>query len=375
MSKFFTINLRMFDTQVTTQESMSVEMKTYYEDTLIDSAEANLVHDQFADKYPIPKNGGKTIEFRKYASLPKALTPLTEGVTPSGSNLSVSKIEATVNQFGDYIKLSDVLELTAIDNNVLQATKLLGSQSGRTLDTITREIINAGTNVIYADKSDGSEVLSRSALTADAEATPDTFLRAAAQLKAMNAQKINGSYIAIIHPYATYSVISSKDFIDIHKYKDPENIYEGEIGSLGGIRFIESTEAKIWKDESCPQFYQLTSDTKFLEGKDYYTKSDNSYTKATVSAGSAVSGNEYYEKKALAVFSTLVIGAHAYAVTEVSGGGLQHIVKQLGYGDDPLNQRASVGWKAVRTAEILSDEYMVRIESCSPVYSEKTAAN
>ena len=89
MSKFFTINLRMFDTQVTTQGTMSVEMKTYYEDTLIDSAEANLVHDQFADKYPIPKNGGKTIEFRKYASLPKALTPLTEGVTPSGSNLSV----------------------------------------------------------------------------------------------------------------------------------------------------------------------------------------------------------------------------------------------------------------------------------------------
>ena len=331
ISKFFKLNLRMFDTQVTTQDSMSVEMKTYYEDTLIDSAEANLVHDQFADKYPIPKNGGKTIEFRKYASLPKALTPLTEGVTPSGSNLSVSKIEATVNQFGDYIKLSDVLELTAIDNNVIQATKLLGSQSGRTLDTITREIINAGTNVIYADKSDGSEVLSRSALTADAEATPDTFLRAAAQLKAMNAQKINGSYIAIIHPYATYSVISSKDFIDIHKYKDPENIYEGEIGSLGGIRFIESTEAKIWKDETCPL--------------------------------------------GLAVFSTLVIAAHAYATTEVTGGGLQHIVKQLGYGDDPLNQRSSVGWKAIKTAEILSNEYMVRVESCSKRYSAKIDAN
>ena len=75
------------------------------------------------------------------------------------------------------------------------------------------------------------------------------------------------------------------------------------------------------------------------------------------------------------MFSTLVFGAHAYAITDVTGGGLQHIVKQLGYGEDPLNQRSSVGWKAIKTAEILTNEYMVRIESCSPVYSEKAAAN
>lgn len=141
------------------------------------------------------------------------------------------------------------------------------------------------------------------------------------------------------------------------------------------MRFVKSTEAKIFADESCPQFYQLTSDANFLEGKDYYTKSGDSYQKASVTVGGQVTASTYYEKKALAVFSTLVIGAHAYAVTDVAGGGLQHIVKQLGYGDDPLNQRASVGWKAVRTAEILTDEYMVRIESCSPVYSEKTSAN
>ena len=119
--------------------------------------------------------------------------------------------------------------------------------------------------------------------------------------------------------------------MDIHKYSDPESIFKGEIGSIGNVRFVKSTEAKIWKDDTCPS--------------------------------------------GLAVFSTLVIGAHAYAVTDVTGGGLQHIVKQLGYGDDPLNQRASVGWKAVRTAEILTNEYMVRIESCSPTYSEKTSAN
>ena len=374
----FLLNLRMFDTQVTTQQSLSAEMKTFYEDTLIDNAEPKLVHDQFGDKYPIPKNNGKTIEFRKYAALPKALTPLTEGVTPAGNNLSVSTKEATINQFGDYIKLSDMLQLTTIDNNVIQSTKLLGSQSGRTLDTITREIINAGTNVVYADKSDGSETLSRKALTLDAELTVDTIFRAVAQLKNMNADGIDGGdYVAIIHPFVAYALMTSKDWISIHQYKNPENIYQGEIGTLGGVRFVESTEAKVFKEKGCPEYYELTKDAKFVAGKEYYTKSDSgtTYTKASVTAGSAVTANTYYEKKYTGIFSTLVIGAHAYAVTDVSGGGLQHIVKQLGYGDDPLNQRSSVGWKATKTAEILSDEYMVRIESCVKKYSNKVDAN
>ncbi|MCH5325534.1 MAG: N4-gp56 family major capsid protein [Eubacterium sp.] len=326
----FKLNLRLFDTQVTTQGSLSAEMKTFYEDTLIDSAEPKLVHDQFGDKYPIPKNNGKTIEFRKYSPLAKATTPLTEGVTPAGNSLSVSTITATVDQYGDYIKLSDMLELSAIDNNVVQSTKLLGGQSGRTLDTVTREVLNAGTNVLYADN--GTEVLSRATLTKDCALNVDIIFRAAAQLEAMNADGVDGNeYVAIIHPYAAYDLMRCEEWIDVHKYAAPENIYNGEIGKLGNVRFVKSTEAKIFKGDGCP-------------------------------AG-------------LAVFSTIVLGAHAYAVTEITGGGLQHIVKQLGYGDDPLNQRSSVGWKAIKTAEILTQEYMVRIESCSPVYSAKAEAN
>lgn len=372
----FLLNLRMFDTQVTTQESLSAEMKTFYEDTLIDNAEPKLVHDQFGDKYPIPKNNGKTIEFRKYAALPKALTPLTEGVTPTGNNLSVSTKEATINQFGDYIKLSDMLQLTTIDDNVVQSTKLLGSQSGRTLDTITREIVNAGTNVIYADKADGSEVLSRKALTLDSELTVDTIFRAVAQLKSMNADGISGDeFVAIIHPFVSYALMRSDDWVSIHQYKNPENIYQGEIGTIGGVRFVESTEAKIFAEDGCPEFYALTKDTKFVAGKTYYTKSSDTYSAASVTPGGAVTADTYYEKHYTAIFSTLVIGAHAYAVTDVTGGGLEHIIKQLGYGDDPLNQRSSVGWKATKTAEILSDEYMVRIESCVKRYSNKIEAN
>ena len=63
----------------------------------------------------------------------------------------------------------------------------------------------------------------------------------------------------------------------------------------------------------------------------------------------------------------IVLGDDAYGITEVEGGGLKHIIKQLGSAGtaDALDQRATVGWKAVKTAERLVENYMVRIESCA----------
>lgn len=322
------------NTNVTTDAGLSGEMKTYYEDTLLDEAEPHLVHRQFGDSYPIPKGKGKTIEFRKYDSLPKATTPLTEGVTPNGKKLSMTTMTAEVAQYGDYVEISDILELTAIDDNLVEATKLLGSQAGRTLDTISRETLAGGTNVLYApvvvDEVE-TEVTSRKGLTEDSQLSVDLCFQAAAILKTMLATPIDGSYVGIVHPYAAYDLMRSKEWISVHQYADTENIYEGEIGKIANIRFVETTEAKVWNDSTCPT--------------------------------------------GLAVFGTLILGAHAYGTTEISGGGLQHIVKQLGYGNDPLNQRASAGWKATAVTKRLVEQYMVRIESCSKRYSKKTAAN
>ena len=151
---YFMINLQLFanELQTTLLPGLSAEMKTFYDMTLIDEATANLVHDQFGQKRPIPANGGKTIEFRKFAPLAKATTPLTEGVTPDGKSLTVSTITATISQYGDYITQSDVLELTALDNTILEATKLLGRQAGSTLDTVVRNVLVSGTNVTYCPK-------------------------------------------------------------------------------------------------------------------------------------------------------------------------------------------------------------------------------
>ena len=321
------------DTTATTGNDLSVEMKTYYSDYLIDLAEPELVHDQFGQKKPIPKNGGKTIEFRKYDSLAKALTPLTEGVTPSGSKLNVSNIEATVAQYGDYVELSDVLLLTAIDNNLVQATQLLGSQAGRTLDTVTREVLAAGTNVLYAHGGSARASLIGGSSTASENniCSVQDIKKAVRILKKMNTPKIDGWYVGIIHPDISFDLMNDPEWMYPHQYQDTANLYNGEIGRIAGVRFVETTEAKIFSEEAVDK-----------------------------SSGAAVSS-------ARDVYATLILGANAYGVTEVTGGGLQHIVKQLGSSGtaDPLNQRATVGWKAIKTAEILVEQYMVRIESTS----------
>ena len=310
-----------FNTNVTTAEGMSPEMHTYYSDYLIDLAQPELVHDQFAQKHPIPKNGGKTIDFRKFSPLAEATSPLTEGVTPNGQSMTVTNLTATVAQYGGYVTLSDMLLLTAVDNNLLQATKLIASQAGRTLDTITREVLNAGTVVQYAE----GQVNSRAALyytskTDNCNLTAAAIRKAVRYLESQDAPKIGGYYVGIIHPYCKFDLMSDPEWLNPHQYADPENIYQGEIGALYGVRFVQSSRAKVF-------------------------------------TGAGASGAD--------VYSTLILGDEAYGVTEVRGGGLEHIVKQLGSagGADPLNQRATCGWKATRVAKILVPQYVVRIET------------
>lgn len=395
------------EVQATTQPSLSAEMKTFYDMRLIDEASPMLVHEQFGQKRPIPQGSGKTIEFRKFSPLPKALVPLTEGVTPSGNSLEVTNMTATVEQFGDFIVQSDVLELTAIDNTILEATKLLGRQAGLTMDTIVRNVMNSGTNVSYAPKISGStetEVTSRKDLDKTAKLTVDVVQRVVAKLRAQNAPTINGDYVAIIHPYVAYDLMRDPEWIDAHKYSTPENIYTGEIGKIGGVRFVQSTEAKIFAPKikgkvktavssagtsitvegnlptmtgvSVPCYLggNINTITAIAEA------SDGVYTVTLGTAATAAVGDILVDREGtadgLAVFSCLFLGDGAYGVTEVTGGGLQTIIKQKGSAGtaDPLDQRSSVGWKGLKTAKILVDNYLVRCEVCSR-YSDTASAN
>lgn len=391
---------------VTNSDALSPEMKTFYDKTLVTLAGANLVHEQFGQKRPIPKNGGKTIEFRKFSKLPKAMKAITEGVTPSGNKLNVSSVSCTVDQYGDYIEQTDMLELTSVDNTIVEATKELAAQAGLTLDTVVRNELMGGTNVMYVptydEKDSEMEVTSRADIADVCKLRVKDVFRAAAELKAVNAPKINGSYVAIIHPYVSYDLMQDADsqWINIQRYASPENIFKGEIGMLGGVRFVESTEAKIYGPAViCDSLSRLTckesissSTTSVTVNENltahtfttpvpvYVGGEENTITAVSVSGGVATLtlGTAVTELDAgdvicgrgagrdgSAVFCTLFLGENAYGVTDIEGGGLEHIVKQRGYGNDPLNQRSSVGWKATKVAKRLLDEYIIRFESAS----------
>ncbi len=323
----YAINLALFDaeghvTNTTGTDTLSEEMKTYYSDYLIDLAEPELVHDQFAQKQPIPKNGGKTIQFRKFDALPGDADSraLEEGKTPAGQKLSMGIVEATVGQYGGFVEISDMLILTAIDNNLVQATRLLASQAAKVLDGITRDAMALGGIRRLAGGVTEPEQLSNA--NNKHYLTVNDIRLAVRTLKRANAPKINGSYMGIIHTDVAYDLQSDPEWKAPHEYKDTENLYEGEIGKLYGVRFVETSEGKVHEK---------------LGAND----SD--------------------------VYETFVFGADAYGTTEITGGGLEHIVKQLGSAGtaDPLNQRATVGWKATKVSKVLVDDYLVRIMSAA----------
>lgn len=302
-------------TQVTTQGSLAAEAKTFYDRQLLERALPELVHAEFAQKRPLARRSGKTIEFRKFTALTPAVTPLTEGVTPAGSALAATAITASVNQYGDFVEGSDLLELTSIDPILSETADLLGEQAGLTLDRIVREVLAAGTSVQYA-----AGRVSRVTVAAADVLTVLEIRKAVRFLKNQKARPVaSGDYVAFVNPNTTFDLQSDSNWKDPHVYSDTTNIYNGEIGRLYGVRFIESTETKVF-------------------------------------TGAGAAGID--------VNATIVLGANAYGMIPLEGGDLDFIFKNLGESGtaDPLNQRWTSGWKVSTAAKILNDLFMVRIE-------------
>ena len=389
---------------------LSAEMKTYYSDYLIDNAEASLVHDRFAQKHTIPAGNGKTVQFRKYDPLPKITDPIAEGVTPSGQTINMGIVNATVAQYGGYVELTDLLIMTAIDNNLCMATKLLGSQAGRTLDTISREVLVGGTNVQYGEGKISSREQIVGGSDNDGEncyLTVDAIRKAVRFLKNQNAEKIDGAFVAIIHPDCAYDLMSDPNWRTPNQYADPSAIFEGEIGKIEGVRFIESTEAKVFHaedlatgarnlkvssavsgsanvgftSEGTVAANSLVGRAVLIDGKKYYVSANSASsmtlctdsTKATEAKITCADDTVIYPGEAGAcgvdVYATLLFGENAYGTTSLANGGLEHIVKQLGSAgsSDPLNQRATVGWKATKVTVRLVEAFMIRIETAASV--------
>lgn len=303
-------------TQVTTQPSLSPEMQTYYDKKLLARLLPQFVHMQFGQKRPIPKNGGKKIQFRKFTNLGPATTALTEGVTPAGNSLTVTEIFGTVSQYGDFIEISDVLDLTAIDPILDETSDLLGDQASETLDVLTRDVLVAGTNVQFANGK-----TSRATIDAADVLTVDEIRKAVRTMKRNKVKGINGSdFVAIVEPGAVYDLQSDPKWEAAAQYAGSKQIFNGEIGRLYGVRFVESVLAK-----------------KF--------------------AGAGATGAD--------VYATLILGENAYGIVDVAGSGaVKNIVKPHGSAgtSDALDQRATSGWKAMFTTVRLEELAILRIE-------------
>lgn len=309
----------------TTQSGgLSDEMKTFYDRVLLSRALPVLLHDKFAQKKRIPKNGGKTIEFRKFAALPLQTDPLVEGeLFTDLKDLSVSAITATVAQQGDAMGFSDLVSTTTIDPVLTEAAELLGEESGEVIDEIIRDILVAGTTIQYAANRAG-----RSSIQSGDTLTVAEIREAVLTLKLNRAKKIGGFYHAVIHPRTAYDIQGTSEWVTANNENQTGRVFDGSLGTLYGVKFWESDKAKVFEDAG------------------------NSGT--------------------VDVYASLFFGANAYGIVDLAGHNLKSIYKPLGSAGtaDPLDQQQTMGWKCAFTAKILQQAFMLRLE-----HSTSTGSN
>ena len=303
------------DTNMTTSSALSAGMQTYYNRELLRTFEPNLVHLQFGDEHRMPPHSGLVMNMRKLIPLETNTKALSEGDPGESVMLAETEVTVQLQQYGEYARCTDKLDLTHLDMDIMRRTKLFGDAGARSIDAVVREELAKCANVIYA----GGKA-SRAELTAADKLTSRELRKAVKTLKKNHAQTFGGYFVAIIGPDTMYDLQEDEAFVKVSQYQDKENIYTGEVGRLFGVRLVETTEAKIFE-------------------------------------GAGASGAD--------VASVIVLGQYAYGVTSLKGAKLRVIVKPAGSAGtaDPLDQISTVGWKMDGFgAKLLQPEYAVRIE-------------
>lgn len=303
------------DTNMTTSSAQSAGMQTYYNRELLRTFEPNLVHLQFGDEHRMPPHSGLVMNMRKLIPLETNTKALSEGDPGESVMLAETEVTVQLQQYGEYARCTDKLDLTHLDMDIMRRTKLFGDAGARSIDAVVREELAKCANVIYA----GGKA-SRAELTAADKLTSRELRKAVKTLKKNHAQTFDGYFVAIIGPDTMYDLQEDEAFVKVSQYQDKENIYTGEVGRLFGVRLVETTEAKIFE-------------------------------------GAGASGAD--------VASVIVLGQYAYGVTSLKGAKPRVIVKPAGSAGtaDPLDQISTVGWKMDGFgAKLLQPEYAVRIE-------------
>lgn len=322
--------------------TLAPAIKTFYDTELLENARIDIKYGQFAETQPLPAGNGHTVEWRKWNTFDRA-TQLQEGVIPTGQKFGMTSITDTVNQYGTYTTISDRLELESYDPVILGATEEMGASAAETQEYLIREALLTNGNVLYCDNitlATGA-IVSTPTIPAEMEATATTMskltplmvAKAATKLKKDKVPTINGSYVAIIHPSVAHDLRQCPEWVEAHKYAAVKEIFNGEIGELHGVRFIEDNFAPVLKRTG------------------------------------------YTNKAGGATYATYFLGKKPYGTIQFEGGGLQMIVKDKGQVGGPLEQFSTVGYKMMTNgAKVLYPERCLRVMSCSS-YSAVDAEN
>lgn len=313
----------------TTTTQVPQAVNYFYDRTMLKAARPLLVHTNWGQVKDIPRGNGESIKFRRYELLTANTTPLSEGVTPSGTQLSVTDVYATVSWYGDYVTLTDVLQITTLDPVLTETADVLGQQGGNSIDQVCRDVMLNGTTIQYASSATSTATVSASMLLTKSE-----IKEAVRTLQGNNAQKmtrmvnpstgfntspINAAFIGIISEDTLFDLKSEPGWVGIEEYSSQMGVLPGEVGKLDEVRFVMTTNAKVGTAEG---------------------------------AGG------------IDVHKTLILAANYYGVSRISGEAMKNIVKPLGSAGtaDPLDQRSTSGWKAAFVAERLNENFAVRIE-------------
>lgn len=325
-------------TGMTTSTQVEAAVQPFYDRILLDRALASIVHNKFGQVRPVKIGSGDQPKFRRYSSLTNVTQPLVEGVTPSPQQLAKTDVVGQLQQYGTYVEISDYVQMTTEDALLAETADLLGENAGESLDLIYRDALMAGTSKYYANG-----VAARTDIvTGQSETDYKKIVRALqkSNAKPWTENPIAGSdkvgtlpvasaYFAIVDEYAYYDLQAISNFLPVAKYPDPKAAMENEIGALGHIRFIRCSNAKVYADGG----------------------GDDGSTGLATTSGSKVD-----------VHTALIFGQNAYGVTPLAGKALENIIKPLGSGNDPLNQRSTSAWKATTDLVILNETFMYRYE-------------
>lgn len=304
--------------------ALTAEQAEYYQDAMLERLLPELFFMKYGEKKNIPKQSGATTSFRRLNSLAVATNAITEGVTPDGVDLNITKLNATVSQYGNYTKISEFINMTGLDPLLTEAAQLMGENAGESMDTLVRDVVAAGTNVITAGAK------ARSALLATDKITALDILRVRRTLKRNKVKQIplpNGGkgYLAFIHTDVATDLMQTQEWKDQNTYVDTKNREDGVLGKMYGIYFLEADNA-----------------VKF--------------------AGAGSAGAD--------VYGTIFIGKGAYGVPDIEGSSKPEIIvhKAGSAGTaDPLNQFNTVAWKSAFTTLRLNELCIVRYESGATV--------